>query len=184
MGEGSHVHVPAQDAFVDLGGVDHGAAADLAVRNHGVWADLAVLPDDRVSPEDGARQEDGARADGHPGIDVSVGGIQHLYAGALVEHGDLLLGRLLEADQLGDGAEGEHHAANGHDGLPDLLHPAAPGKFGDIPVIVLLGARHGGGLRREAGGDLVNQLAVAYNKKPPDAFFQPCPHTPGQNRAK
>ncbi len=184
VGEGTYVHVPAQNALIDLGGVDHAALADFTVGNHGVRADFAVFSDHGAAPQDGARQQNGSRTDGHTGIDIGAVDIHYLHAGALMKGGDFLLHRPLKLNQLPHGVEGEHHAAHRQHGLMNLLHPAAPGKLGNIPLVVLLGAGHGGRALREAGGRVLQILAPADNKKTPDAFFQPCPHTPIQNRAK
>ena len=184
VGEGTHLDLLPQAALIGLGGVDHAAVPDLAVHDQGVGADLAVLADDGVAPEDGAGQDGGTRADGDPGVDVSTVDVQHPHAGALVEHSDLLLHRLLEPQQLRQRAEGEHHAAHGQHGLPDLLDPAAPGEVGNVPLVVVLRAHRHGRAPGGAGQGFLLKLLIADNKKPQDAFFHPRPHTPVQYGAE
>ena len=184
VGEGTHLDLLPQAALVGLGGVDHAPVPDLAVHDHGVGADLAVFTDDGMAPQDGAGQDGGARADGHPGVNVGAVHVQHPNAGALVEHGDLLLHRLLEPQQLRQGVEGEHHAPHGQHGLPDLLDPASPGEVGNVPAAVVLRAHSHGRAPGGAGHHLVLEFFVADNKKPQDALFHPRPHTPVQYRAE
>ena len=174
----------AHCALIALGGVDHAPVSHLAVDEHGVGADLAVLADDRLPPENGPRQDGGARPDGDPGVDVGVVRVQHVHPGGQMEGGDILLHRLLQADELLHRAEGEHHAAHRQHGLADLLDPAAVGELLHVPLIGVLRPHRGHRALREAGRHLVMVLRRADNKKPPDAFFHPCPHTPVQYGAK
>ena len=80
IGERPHVGAAADDALIDLGGVDLRLVSHGAVPQHGAGADDAVPPDGGLSPQDAAGQHHGSPADGHPGINIHGGGVHDPHA--------------------------------------------------------------------------------------------------------